>query len=285
MSLETMFADMKLPAAPAEGSWRAIQLCPNPTADERLNVGVVYVAEGKAHYRLIENMAGLKCLYGAEALENAQFLLALVRDALDAGGALTSPAPQILLGPEQFATGDKPEAVVDRIFSDVVTIGRHRMDLEAVAIEEAPTVRNSTVRKKVVAEILRVAPAVVKKVVAEKPFKVRSADNVEHELDIPLRAPGHFGSIVSAAYRSSGPRRTGLYAAFMDLSTARQFVEKREDGRLFILRDEGFPESLQRDIDNDIDDIGWRLRKINIEISPGFSPAAIAKDIVTWSKR
>jgi hypothetical protein len=283
MSLTTMFAHMKMAPSPTDGKWHAIQLCPNPAADERINVGVVYISKGRTHYRLVENMAGLKCLYGEEGLENAQFLLKLVQETL-AAGELKSPAAQIQIGPASYAAGDKPESVVDRIFHEVVTVGRHHTDVRVVAAEDTPTLRNRTVRKRIVAEMFKLSPAIVKKVVADKPFRVRAPDHEEHEIDIPLRAPGRFGSIVSAAYRSASPRRTGLYAAFMDLSTARQYVDRTENGRLFVLREETFPESLQREIDNDIDDIGWRLKKIKIDVNPGFTTSRLAKDIVSWAK-
>jgi hypothetical protein len=283
MSLDTMFAEMKVTPAPSDGTWHAIQLCPNPAADERINVGVVYLAGGRTHFRLLENMAGLKCLYGSKGLDNAQFLLSLVRDTL-AAGELASPAPQILIGPAGHATGDQPDAVVDRIFQDIVTVGRHRTELELVPAVDTPTVRNSTVRRKVVSEMAKISAAVTKRVFAEKPFKVKAPDHKEHELDIPLRTSNRFGSIVSAAYKSATPRRNGLLGAFMDLSTARLYVDAKERGKLFILREEAFPESLQREIDNDVDEIGWRLKKIKIEVDQAFTPKRLAKDIVAWAQ-
>jgi len=75
-----------------------------------------------------------------------------------------------------------------------------------------------------------------------------------------------------------------LLGAFMDLSTARLYVDAKERGKLFILREEAFPESLQREIDNDVDEIGWRLKKIKIEVDQAFTPKRLAKDIVAWAQ-
>jgi len=227
----------------------------------------------------------IRCLYGGEAQDNFQFVLQLLRESLEREGDLVSPSPQIMLGPPSFATGDAGQSIVDRLYPEVVTLARHR---PVVDVDEAvPAEGNSKLRKRVFAEMQRISATATKRLWASRPFIVKAA-KVEHKLDIPLRATGRFGSLVSARYLTPASRKNSLLSAFADLATARQFVDHDEKGALFILRapTDGarFTETVQRLIDDDVDEVSWRLTKIKVMVSPAESEHRLAQDIINWGR-
>ena len=281
-----MFSGVVATRAPAEGTWRAIQFSPNPAADERLNIGVIFLDKGnKRYFRVLDSVLPIRCLYGSEAQDNFQFVLQLLRESLEREGDLVSPSPQIVLGPPSFAAGEAGQSIVDRLYPEVVTLARHRPVVDDD--EAVPALGNAKLRKRVFDEMQRISATMAKRLWAPEPFVVKAA-KVEHKLDIPLRAAKRFGSLVSARYVTLASRRNSLLSAFADLATARQFVDHDEKGALFILRapTDGvrFTETVQSLIDVEVDEVAWRLAKIKVTVSPADSEHRLAQDIINWGR-
>jgi len=284
MSLETFFPREAVEALPAEGTWRAIQFSPNPAADERLNIGVIFLdKKNQCFFRVLDTAAPFRCLFGTEVQDNFYFVLQLLNESLTRK-AFVSPSPQIAFGPPRFATGEAGQLVVDRLFPEVVTLARNRPIPDDD--DATPAIANHKLRRRVLTEMQKLAPVVSKNLWAAKPFLVKTHE-AEHELDIPLRASRRFGSLVSAHYLTAASRKTNFLSAFADLATARQFVDRNEKGALFILRPPTdktrFTEDIQRQIDNDVDDVAWRLAKIKIDVNPAETDRRLAEEIIAWS--
>lgn len=91
-------------------------MCLDLSAQEWLNIGVVlYPTEGGAPtIRLLQNFAGLKCLYDSDAADNARFLADQIEFALYEGQRL--PADwNIQLSQAMFIRGNNNRQIVDRI--------------------------------------------------------------------------------------------------------------------------------------------------------------------------
>lgn len=246
---------------------------------------IFFDKDNTRYFRILDSALPIRCLYGGEAQDNFYFVLQLLRESLERKGDLVSPSPQIALGPPSYAAGEAGQSIVDRLYPEVVTLARHKPVVDED--EAAPAVGNSKLRKRVFAEMQRISAVTAKRLLAPGPFVVKTA-KVEHSLDIPIRAAGRFGSLVSARYLTSASRKNSLLSAFADLATARQFVDHDEKGALFVLRapTDGarFTETIQRQIDDDVDDVAWRLAKIKVTVSPADSEHGLAQDIIYWGR-
>jgi hypothetical protein len=289
MSLDTIFSAMEGAAAPVEGTWNAVQFSPNPSADERFNIGVVFTTvKGQRFFRVLQNSSSFRCLYGKEAQDTFQFVLNLVQSSLeDDLDQYALPSSQVTLGQASFAAGSSGQEIADRLFREVVTLSRDHTELDQ-GDDVSPAVSNTRLRKRVFQEMHRISATTAKKLIADRRFVVKVA-NAQHELDIPLRGPKRFGSLVSAHYLTANTRKISLTTAVLDLSTARQFVDEDDKGALFILRaptdGRRFTEHVQRQIDNDIDDMDWRLSKIKVKVNTADSEGALAQEIISWGRR
>jgi hypothetical protein len=286
MSLESIFSREIVYPLPAEGTWRAIQFAPNPGAGERLNIGVVFQdKDSKSFYKLLESSAPIRCMFGPRAQENFHFLLELLKESLEAE-IFESPSPQIAFGPAKYASGEAGPSIVERLFPEVVTLGRGHSSVEDD--DAVPAIANRKLRKRVHDEMERISPVSTKRVWAPKPFVVKT-HHASHKLDIPLRTRNRFGSLVSAHYFTPGSRKHSLLSAFADLATARQFVERNEKGALFVLRppadEQRFTKTVRRQIDEDVEDVAWRLAEIKIDVNRADSEQRLAKDIISWAGR
>src|ERR1051325_7254539 len=161
MSLKSLFDGVAAAQAPIEGTWRSIQFSPNPAADERLNIGVIFFAKNNhRYYRILDSVLPIRCLYGTEGQDNFAFVLHLLHETLEKED-LASPSPQIVFGQPSFASGEEGQAIVDRLFLEVVTLARHR-PIESDD-ESTSAVANSRLRRRVFAEMQRISAEATKR--------------------------------------------------------------------------------------------------------------------------
>ncbi|MGP1684463.1 MAG: hypothetical protein ACTS8S_19260, partial [Giesbergeria sp.] len=64
----TQLFDAPAIASTACGHWSVVRLCVDLATQEWINVGVVLDSDpGARHYRLVQNLAGLRCFYNDDA--------------------------------------------------------------------------------------------------------------------------------------------------------------------------------------------------------------------------
>ena len=109
------------------GYWSVVRLCIDMAAQEWLNVGIVLDStDGQRHYQLLDNLAGLRCLYNDDAVDSARFLLDQAEHVLETGAALPN-GWHIALSAPKFAQGESVQSILTSLFYRLVPMGRHQL--------------------------------------------------------------------------------------------------------------------------------------------------------------
>lgn len=268
--------ELKLPKPKCEGRWFEIRLTPDVVAGEMLNIGVGFIdAKRKFHFKLLDSAAPFACLYGRSSREQFDFLLSTTRSALVRKGHHADISPHVTFGKPRYASGESVESILSRLYFNMVTLSRREIITDAKT-PKSDTIDTPELRRQMYSAIKKRQPNNFSKFWRQEPISVQ-VDKVSHNLDMQvwveetLLSPRVFGSVVSVHYKTDFYRKGGLDAGFRHLSTARQFATQTAKGALFILRPPidttNYPESLQSEIDNEIDDATWVLKK-RFDISP-----------------
>lgn len=272
-SLEKFAIATKAPGV--KGRWSPLVLRLDPGAGEQLNVGVMFDDDrGGRFFRLLKNVAGVRCLYGADGASNAAFAIDQAAAALTRG--LELPAGwSVGVGPSAFASGTSHDDVLERLFARVVPLARHELSEEDRL--DADDHRLSTTRlRRRVRDIIkkrydtRETPSFWR----DSPVALSSTDGRAVSLDLQLwaesgTAVGVMGSIASAWYTSKFHRDSYLGTSYRALTEARQIAGQKAVAKLFLLRpfnDSRFTKDQLRDIDNEIDEVYWSLSKMGIGV-------------------
>jgi len=252
-----------------KGKWCAIRFSPNPSTGEVLNIGVAFKPErGRVQTRMLLSAAGFKALFGANGVENFNFLLAVVAQTIHASGGFESPSPHVSFSHPLPIQGDNVQSILDSLYEASVIL---RIPEEPTS-KANKTVNTQDLRKRLIRNLRKRHAAQADSFLHEQQV-IAYIDSRPLLLDLPLWQTGDlvsgriFGSIVSAKYMEEVYRQHDLDRAFRNIDTAKRFIAKEGRGGVFILRppsnDSGFP---VREIDNDIDAIAWPLSKAGIHI-------------------
>lgn len=285
MNTYSRLLDQIAPAAkPAvRAHWRNLRFMPDAATGELLNLGVVlYTDDGAAHLRTIEDFRRLRCLY-RERLDTEQlrFLLRALPTDCDPE---TLPSPQLTLSPPKLAAGASVESLLDTLFTQTVTLAG-AIDEHDVLDDDPDTLSTEQARRQVYDAMKRRDPWAVR-LIAEDPTWCVAEDDTAHTLDMPLRAAGRYGSILSAWYRGRSTLELHLLRGTLDLGTAAR-LHPKDRGGLFILRPpteaSGFTETHQRQIDNVIDMMAWRLRLQSTQLDVADKAEQLAEHVLAWA--
>lgn len=127
----------KVAPAAFEGLWATIELQPDAFARQTYSVGVVVVdPEGVVRsFELLADLRGLKTLYSRAALSRLKPCLEAARRALEqavATRALLQDMPwgssKVFCTQPWFTSGESPQAIVARLFQDVIPLLRKGND-------------------------------------------------------------------------------------------------------------------------------------------------------------
>ena len=229
-----LFDDAEDQRAPAVvGQWSPIRLSPDLATGEVLNVGIAFIDQSERVFmRMLDSARALKCLFGADSIDNFALLLGATRDTLEKKQLLVSPSTQVTFGPLAYAAGDSAQEVVDRLYTAIVTLARCEEEGFS-SRERLPTLRVAEVRKQVFDALERRSPALAKEIIRREPVELRSVHGVVR-FDLPLRRRGIFGTITSARYQVQQAINRVMDGALVDMMLARQYVEREDRGAIFV---------------------------------------------------
>lgn len=292
MNLIDALSHMASPARAAgvTGSWRALRMQLDPATGETVNVGVWFQPDGAAPvWRLLVNVAGLRCLYGADGAANAAFAIDQARTAL-ARDATLPAGWTIALGAPRHARGENAAAVLDTLFQRVVPLGRHELQDEDRL--DADDHRLSTGRlRRQVRELIkqRYRSKQTPGWWRDTPVQVATRDGHSAQLDLQVwaesgTAVGAVASITSAWYTSKFHRDSYLASGYRALVESRQIDAVRgARAGMYVLRpmnDSRFTEEQLRTIDNEIDSLHWTLQRFNIEVHAFDNEQSLTEEVL-----
>lgn len=273
-----------LPAFTAQAS--QIYWEPISGSGERITA-VVALRDASGEPRVISLLSPevLSLLYRGQGI-NAASLLGMVTDSLKNHLRRASnlsdwipPVSGFTAQPMREFAGHSPEDIFDQV------AGLHSSLYKAKAQqkpERQQTHNHETIRRQV-------------KDAARKLYGM-SADHIftqtgiievidggqKRHLDIPIKTENKVGSIMSAWYNTPATIETHFLRAQSDLAVAAE--RGRYESGLFISMPSGLEgHKSQRQVENLIDDIYWRLKRTGCYLEVRENPEALAQEIVTWA--
>lgn len=271
------------------GHWRTVRMCLDLAAQEWLNIGIVLrTSSGETQHRMLSSFAGLRCIYDADAVDTAQFLVDQVEHAIEA--EVPIPAGwNITLGPEKFIRGNTADSILTGLFTRLVPLGRHQLD-PAVRIdrEDHPhATQNVRVEvRKLLTKHLQIAKNAHPDFWYSKPVPMhRDGTVIKMDVQIVANNVGSVihGAVASAWYKTSYHRSASLNQAVNAITTA---CEAYPDSRnvLYLLRPPEKVSTLSEQdyeaIALDIESSRWLLQKHGAELKIAQEVPEIARTIL-----
>ncbi|NEV64721.1 hypothetical protein [Thiorhodococcus minor] len=287
----SLYANLRQMASPVptpavSGQWFNIRFIPDLSTGERLNLGVGLLGEdGRIHAKLLTDFTRLHCLYGERIdSDELRFLLDLLRHGWShPEEALRSPSPHLLFSPLKYAAGDSLEAILEDLYQVTVTL-EPSPQTDRKATRDTHMIDTKTARERVFEAMVRKAPLSAS-LLAPNPIWPVNGGKL---LDMPIRAPSQFATLISVWHTRSERREITALRAQADLDAARTLFPD-DTGGLFILRpppgEPGYDEAQQRKIDQVIEMTTWRLGVQGMPCEAEHDPEALAERVLSWSEQ
>lgn len=227
----------------------------------------------------------LSVLYRGQG-DNAASLIGLVADSLKGhlkrSGDLsnwTPPVSGFFANPLREFVGQNAEDVLDQI------AGLHSSLYKARAPKKPdrlPSHSDDKIRSKV--------KDAARKLIGLKADQIFTPDGIievvddgrKRHLNIPVKTSTKVGSIMSAWYQTPSTIETHFLRAQSDLDVAAE--RGRYERGLFISLPSGLEgHQNQRQVENLIDDIYWRLQRVGCYLEVRETPEALAGEIIEWA--
>jgi len=256
------------------GQWFTIRLMPDLVAGELFNVGVAFIDNsGQAHHKFIPDARPFQCLFGYKGLDNFNFLLNTIKKRFYQNLFTTSPSPHILFTNSTYASGDNPTQIIDSLYDTMINLQCHESD--NTLLKDKSPLGTTKLRKSIFGRMKKEMPSVYERIYRETPVYIRDASGSNGlYIDLPIwngngnlhdEAPSCFGTIVSAAYKTAIHRGYYIEHGCLNVRNACDMLGKKSKGGIFIFRPSaelGFGETINQQIDNDIDSAVYALNKM-----------------------
>jgi hypothetical protein len=253
-----------------------IQIEPDLTAGERINVGVGVVSrDGERKVKMLSDFGRLECLYGRETVELIEVLVDFARAAALSGARLDSPNVHFSAAQPFF---DVPaDQYLDQVFARAVPAAVPRRDQV-----ETETPRDTDALWREVGNVIKLRiPERAEQIIASVPYTTVQTARGLRQVTVPLQPRGGVGALESADF-SAGVTERKLMRALLDVEAAAEALDLNRVG-LFIAR----PRRVRREqdlraIDKAIDYAASRApRQCRVEVEA--DAAALADHIIDWA--
>ena len=152
---------ISVPRAAFEGVWATLEIQPDLFARQRFAVGVAVAdLQGSFSFKILEDLVKFECFYGRDDVASIRSLLELAEQTLlRAQQAQCSmkdvefDSPAIFLGDLWPTSGDSVDAVLSRLYLDVIPF----LPNDEKRIREFVTLDNTAVRRLVEFELKRIS--------------------------------------------------------------------------------------------------------------------------------
>lgn len=274
------------------GRWHNLQIRPDLASSEVLNVGVAFVDDGdRVHLRMARDLSRLSCLYDDRVdVHSFEQLSTLIEEAFNGANLsdfrLSDLSAHTSLSEGRYASGSSIGEILAAFYDATVPIGRKPEGNRSARQPRARTISTQTAQQSVIERLLQRMGQRAVPYIARGPWLLREPGGEEHRLDLPIRAPGRLSaSVISLWTKDEYRRRFHLAQAGLDLGTV-QAQSPRERLGLFVMRpmeEEGYSQEELNEIDNEIDEASWQLRKVaNIQVEQGEDAEALSGKLEEW---
>jgi hypothetical protein len=238
----------------------------------------------------MDDLSKFECLYGREdvaelraMLEAAEHDLLRARKKLQLLGDVYFESTAVLLGDLWPTSGASVDAVLNRLFVDVVPF----IPREERKARNFITLDNTAVRRMVDDELKRIAGIAYERIHTEPQRALRDQATGEvHWLEFNLEPPGKAGNVISAVYKTPTNVELNFLRASRDLATYAKIKGLHEHQlALFILTPtpDAVPTADLDRLENILGEQSWNLEKQGFVVSSHFSPEPLAQDVWCWA--
>ena len=282
---------VQTPKPAFSGVWSTVELQPDIFAPQRFSIGVVVQTDGdRMYFKLLDEYKKFDCIYRDKFPQKSiGEIVAYAEEALRKAVQSKTPISNVLfetsclsLSVPQFTSGESHEAVVERLYSEVIVMAM----LDSRRGSEFITIDTPQARKLVNLELKRIAQMDYDKIVNQDHQGVfLNQGGVKHFLDLNLITGKACGSVTSAVYKSPQTVELNLLKSSRDLTTYSRF-RKIENIGLFLLIPETstIPTKELKRIEDVIDEHEWKLEQDGFHVVSLPSPSDLAKEIYSWAK-
>lgn len=274
------------------GRWHNLQLKPDLGSGELLNFGVAFVDDGnRVHLKVARDLSRLTCFYDDRVdVPSFEHLCSLIADGFNGARledfCLSQLSVHAQLSEGRYASGASIGEILNGFYEATVPIGRPRIGQAPNAVARARTISTPAAREEVINRLLHRMGQRALPFIARDPWIVRDEAGVERKIDIPIRAPGRLSAaVISLWSKATYNRKFQLMKAGLDLDTIKTHAVNERLG-LFVMRPmggEGYSRSDLQDIDGEIDEAAWQLRKVaRIEVEQAPDAESLSGLLETW---
>ncbi|MGJ8686121.1 MAG: hypothetical protein ACSHWQ_01490, partial [Spongiibacteraceae bacterium] len=268
------------------GEWSCIQLKINKFSPEYLNVGVVFAPDnGGAFCKMLDNFTSLDCLFDGnynqeqirDALGQVKAHFLLLR-GLDQSSHL---AENIRMTRPAFFSGDSVESVLEWLYDEVVTLARHKKSKKKSGFQSK---RNDDAVKELISCIKQADPQSADSYINQH-LLMQIEDDIGHvhRLNVPFATRAAVGSPANGWIKTWESIRANIFEAAKDAEVAA--IHTKRAPSLFLLSPNsmaGIPAQDIRKIENNLDELLWKIKKGGCNIIQGFGVEHLAEQVVEW---
>jgi len=283
---------VEVPRAAFEGLWATIELQPDAFARQRYTVGVVVCGlNGAFAFRLLDDLVKFECLYGRDDVAEIRSLVEAAEQGLVRARKekvelrnVVFESHAVVLGDLWPTAGESQDAVLSRLFSDVVPF----LPREERKQRDFVTLDNISVRRMVDDELKRIAGLAFERISTEPRRALRDqATGESHYVEFNLEPPGKAGSVISAVYKTPVNVELNFLRASSDLATYARVKGLRDSQlALFVMTpaETAMPPSELERVENILGEQSWNLEKQGFLVSTHTAAYALAQDVWEWAE-
>lgn len=282
---------ISVPRAAFEGVWATLEIQPDLFARQRFAVGVAVAdLQGSFSFKILEDLVKFECFYGRDDVASIRSLLELAEQTLlRAQQAQCSmkdvefDSPAIFLGDLWPTSGDSVDAVLSRLYLDVIPF----LPNDEKRIREFVTLDNTAVRRLVEFELKRISGLEYERFATAPQRQVRdSATGESHWLEFNLEPPGKAGNVISAVYKAPDRIELNFLRASRDLATYARIRKEEKQLAIFVMapsKGSMPPADLDR-IENVLGEQSWSLEKQGFTVATHDAAPQLAADVWAWAE-
>lgn len=267
------------PGKAIEGSWKPIQLRPDFASSELLNIGVLFSDGAHNKFRLLDSFDKFAQLYGEAAEDELRFVVSALRAALTKG-LDKSPFPSVEFGDAKYARGSSADEIIGRLFTTSVSLAGPALPAQKT---KAQFISNTRARDQIFGALRVEVGLDAERILARDDDLLFQFSNRVIALDVPLQPKNRLGTVVSAGFSQPDSVERILLRGYLDLTTAMSLKGTSLSG-FFIYRPEGaLSQQKQRQMDNVIDIVEWKLSRSGIHTVISDNVNILAQNILEWA--
>lgn len=267
------------------GQWSVARWVPDIATGEVLNIGVIVLtSDGQHELRMLDDYERLSCLFNSKnAAFHAELACKVAKEYLSSSPNFTgSISPTLHIESRGFAQGKTLEAIINRLYASVVTLGKPRQKpqrkqkFQSISIDSAYSSIKEKLKKSLQIDYESHVP--------QNPYHTISDSFGTEKIYLPFMRDKNkqAASLATAAYADSYRVKSYLYDGFRNVETA---LNKNiiDEGALFIvLPGEGLDKETDERIHDELTTFYSFTKRHGIYIESSNDIALLTSSINSW---